>query len=100
MTQLNIINDFLNRMSESQNIETPYFALKHHNLYFHNEFSLPNNYDKLFYKLLKDHEPHFEDTLLVVMSDHGHRLSSYAQTREGQKEQSNPFLSIKLPSKL
>lgn len=100
LTQIEMINNFMNRMTEPQNIQTPYFALRFHNFYVHDHFSLPQNYDKLFANFLKKHESNLSGTMLIVMSDHGHRLVQYYQTNEGQKEHANPFLSIKVPKNL
>lgn len=86
-------------MNEPQNSNVPYFAAKFHNLYFHDYFSLPENYDMRLKETLEKFEPNFQkDTMLVLMSDHGHRLNRYSQTIEGQNEHSNPFLSIKIPN--
>lgn len=87
-------------MNEPQNSHIPYFAAKFHNLYFHDYFSLPENYDKILKETLGKFESKFNDTMLVLMSDHGHRLTPYAYRKEGQEELTNPFLSIKIPNKL
>ena len=42
---------------------------------------------------------HFDNTLLLVMSDHGLRFSSVRQTLQGQHEERNPFFSVRLPPK-
>lgn len=99
MINLEQIEYFISRMNEPQNKEIPYFAAKFHNLYFHNDFSLPDNYDKMLKLTLEKFESNFEDTMLVLMSDHGHRLTPYVWSNEGKLEHHNPFLSIKLPNK-
>ena len=101
LINLEQIEYFFNRMNEPQNKQIPYFAAKFHNLYFHDDFSLPENYDKMLRETLKKFESKLKDTMLVLISDHGHRLTSYYfHTNEGKKEHINPFLSIKLPEKL
>lgn len=86
-------------MNEPQNSQIPYFAIKFHNLYFHDIFTIPENYDKMLKKTLEKFEPNFNDTMLVLISDHGHRFMPYAQSDKGLAEFTNPFLSVKLPCK-
>lgn len=86
-------------MNEPQNSNIPYFAVKYHNLYYHEIFSIPENYDKMLRETLEKFESNFKDTMLVLISDHGHRYPPYAHTDKGLKEYLNPFLSIKLPNK-
>ena len=42
---------------------------------------------------------HFDNTLLILMSDHGARFSSVRQILQGKYEERNPFFSVRLPPK-
>ena len=42
---------------------------------------------------------YFDNTLLIVMSDHGARFSAVRQLLQGKYEERNPFFSIRLPPK-
>ena len=43
---------------------------------------------------------YFDNTLLILMSDHGARFSSIRKILQGRFEERNPFFSVRLPPKL
>ena len=87
-------------MNEPQNRNIPYFAYKSICSYSHEYGNFPENFDKLFKEILIEYESKFEDTMLVLMGDHGYRIGGYYNSNNGQSEHKNPFLSIKLPKSL
>jgi hypothetical protein len=97
-----MIETFLKKMHE-YNTQIPYFF---HNFlvdYSHDYISLPARLDSEFKSLLVrlEDKNYLENTLLIVFSDHGNRLTPYSyQTFSGKMERKLPFLYLRLPKKL
>lgn len=68
----------------------------------HEDFNMISAADEdlaSFLKTFKD-DKRLEDTMLIVMGDHGARFSSIRNTYQGKIEERLPFVSIVLPKKL
>lgn len=79
--------------------ERPKFAFAFHAELSHDDFNLISLADDdlhAFLTRLRD-DHHLNNTVLVVMSDHGHRFSSIRSTQQGKQEERLPFLALALP---
>ncbi|CAF1322881.1 unnamed protein product [Rotaria sp. Silwood1] len=79
----------------------PKFSFAFHNQYSHNSNNrLPYADDELveFLKLMNN-RGYFDNTIFILMSDHGARFSSLRKTYQGKLEERLPFLSIRMPKK-
>ncbi|KAI1709196.1 hypothetical protein Ddc_13969 [Ditylenchus destructor] len=78
----------------------PRFLLLHHSSLSHDDINLVQVADLD----LRDHLKRqlesgaFDNTMVVVMADHGHRFASLRETHQGQLEERLPFFSVFLPS--
>ena len=100
---LEIIRDFVNRMNTDINRETPYFSFNIINYYKHEYLFLTRDFDLALFDLINEmrHKGYLDNTLFIIMSDHGSRNSKYSTiTAEGRIERSTPLLGIKLPKRL
>ncbi|MFH4978249.1 hypothetical protein AB6A40_004958 [Gnathostoma spinigerum] len=89
--------EFMFRYNES----IPKFLLAFHSLLSHDDINLiqvadDDTADNL--KLLYDRGA-FENSIVIVMADHGHRFAKFRATHQGQLEERLPFFSIALPKK-
>ncbi|XP_073965630.1 uncharacterized protein [Choristoneura fumiferana] len=66
----------------------------------HNDFNMIKSADDDTAALLRNWQRHSEDTLLVVMGDHGPRFAKYRKTVQGKLEERLPLMALLLPSKL
>jgi hypothetical protein len=98
------IETFLRKMQENDvNFQIPYFFYNFFGEYTHDNLAVPANLDMEFRNLLLrlENEKYLENTLLVMFSDHGSRLTLYSfQTQSGKIERKLPFLYLRLPKKL
>ena len=98
----NDLNSFVNHLNNfPQN--KPYFSFNFIKSYTHDYLYVPPNLDLKLYNMLKQFEDkgYLDDTLLVLMSDHGSRVTLYSfETDQGRNERTWPFLSIRLPKRL
>ena len=102
-TSLNIIESFVTHMNKPENKNLPYFSFNFLKYYTHNYFTIPASFDDEFERLIKYFEKngYLDNTLLVLMSDHGSRLSEYSyKSSVGKMERSMPFFSMRLPKAL
>ena len=93
----------VNRMNEIElNSQNPFFSLNILNEFAHDFFDIPSYIDIAFKNMLErlEKKGYLDNTLLLIFSDHGSRLSSYSLTLAGQLERKLPFLSLRLPKKL
>uniref|UniRef100_A0A1I8GVD2 Sulfatase domain-containing protein n=3 Tax=Macrostomum lignano TaxID=282301 RepID=A0A1I8GVD2_9PLAT len=74
---------------------------------FHSELSHEDNYylspmdaDLLAYLRYLKESKHLDDSILILMSDHGHRYAKTRSTLQGKYEERLPFLGIALPKRL
>ncbi|KAG0717944.1 hypothetical protein GWK47_007913 [Chionoecetes opilio] len=79
--------------------DRPKFAFAFHGELSHDDFNLITVADEDLLALLTSlrNEGHLNKTMLVVMSDHGHRFSSIRGTLQGKQEERLPFLALALP---
>ncbi|GMT10822.1 hypothetical protein PFISCL1PPCAC_2119 [Pristionchus fissidentatus] len=82
--------------------DTPRFGLMHHCVYSHDDINLIGIVDDDFSEWLRSMKSDglLEDTILIVMADHGHRFAKLRDTHQGQLEERLPFYSFALPNAL
>ncbi|GMR50749.1 hypothetical protein PMAYCL1PPCAC_20944, partial [Pristionchus mayeri] len=82
--------------------DEPYFGLMHHCVYSHDSLTMLGVMDDDLSAWLQStsEEGLFDDTILIVMADHGYRFGGLRETHQGQLEERLPFFSITLPKKL
>ncbi|CAF2754822.1 unnamed protein product [Rotaria sp. Silwood2] len=79
----------------------PKFSFVFHSQYSHDSNNaLPYADDELleFLKLMHK-RGYFDNTMLILMTDHGARFSSLRKTYQGKLEERLPFMSIRMPKK-
>lgn len=102
-TYLNNIENFIDRMYSNINQNLPFFSFNFITECTHDHFSIPSNFDDSLMKTLKTFEQkgYFNNTLFILFSDHGARLTKLSyETELGKIEKYQPFLSIRLPTVL
>uniref|UniRef100_A0AC34GA04 Sulfatase N-terminal domain-containing protein n=1 Tax=Panagrolaimus sp. ES5 TaxID=591445 RepID=A0AC34GA04_9BILA len=81
--------------------DIPKFGILHHSLLSHDNISSVNIIDEdlkaHFQQLFEG--GYFDNAIVFVASDHGHRFSALRETQQGQLEERLPFMSIALPEK-
>jgi len=101
LTWLKQIDDFIEQMNSNDfNRKTPYFSFNFFTEYTHNFLAIPWQFDFRLKEMLVKFEKksYLNNTMLILMGDHGNRLKYYAYaTEQGKLERWMPFLSIKLP---
>ncbi|CAI2352336.1 unnamed protein product [Caenorhabditis sp. 36 PRJEB53466] len=82
--------------------DVPRFLLMHQGLLSHDDINLVDVEDEDLSAHLKhmNDEGMFDDSLVIVMADHGHRFAKLRETHQGQLEERMPFFSIALPKQL
>jgi hypothetical protein len=95
-SMLNWIRDLFD-MYPSQ----PKFSFIFHSQYSHDSNNrLPYGDDELYEFLkLMNNNGYFDNTMFILMSDHGARFSSLRKTYQGKLEERLPFISIRMPTK-
>jgi hypothetical protein len=102
-TFYNMIESFINQMNSKDNKNTPYFSFNFFTEYTHDYLASPPQLDKYTSDLLirLEENGYLDNTLLILHSDHGNRLQSFAYGTEiGKIEKFLPFLSVRLPRRL
>ncbi|XP_049881964.1 uncharacterized protein LOC126377988 [Pectinophora gossypiella] len=68
----------------------------------HNDINYLHNADKPLVEVLERLEKQgtFQNTLLIVMGDHGSRIKRFRYTYQAKLEERLPFMAIRLPDKL
>ena len=97
------VKRFVEQMNTQQNSDIPYFSFNFMKYYTHDYLTVPADYDIKFKNLIEYFESmnYLNNTLLVVMSDHGSRLTQYSyRSIVGKMERSLPFISMRLPKRL
>jgi len=90
-------------MESAKKKQTPYFSFSFLTELTHDHLAIPRNFDRHLKNFLENliNNGNLDNTLLVVLSDHGNRLHKYSYTtNNGRTERYMPFLSVKLPKKL
>ena len=104
ITSLSIIEQLMKNFNEYKDIhQKSYFSFNFLKYYTHNYLAIPQNFDNSLKEMLHNFEKkgYLDDTLLVIMGDHGNRLTNYfSDTDYGKIEHKNPLLSIRVPDKL
>lgn len=79
----------------------PKFAFQFHSLYSHDDFNRVGWVDADMVKHLEflRTSGNLENTILMVMSDHGPRFAEMRETQQGKLEERLPFFSVVLPEK-
>jgi hypothetical protein len=79
----------------------PKFSFIFHSQYSHDSNNrLPYGDDELLEFLqLMNQRGYLDNTMFILMSDHGNRFSSLRKTYQGKLEERLPFLSIRMPKK-
>ncbi|VDK29205.1 unnamed protein product [Gongylonema pulchrum] len=88
-------SEFMERYS------APKFLLAFHSLLSHDDINLVEVADEdtmLHLKNLKESGA-FDNALVIVMADHGHRFAEFRATHQGQLEERLPFFSLSLPKR-
>ncbi|CAL2038843.1 unnamed protein product [Caenorhabditis brenneri] len=82
--------------------DVPRFCLMHQSLLSHDDINLVGVEDEDVAAHLKtmNSEGLFDDSIVIVMADHGHRFAKLRETHQGQLEERMPFFSISLPKQL
>ncbi|CAI2352335.1 unnamed protein product [Caenorhabditis sp. 36 PRJEB53466] len=82
--------------------DVPRFLLMHQSLLSHDDINQVDVEDEDLSAHLKhmNDEGMFDDSLVIVMADHGHRFAKLRETHQGQLEERMPFFSIALPKQL
>ncbi|CAD6198672.1 unnamed protein product [Caenorhabditis auriculariae] len=77
----------------------PRFLLMHQSLLSHDDVNLVGveDDDVLAHLTRMFEEGEFDNSLVVVMADHGHRFAKLRDTHQGQLEERLPFFSFALP---
>nr|XP_045613859.1 uncharacterized protein LOC123767856 [Procambarus clarkii] len=90
----NYVYDFMNEYKTE-----PKFAFAFHSELSHDDFNLVSVADQDLLDLLSSlrRDAHLNNTILVVMSDHGHRFSTIRGTQQGKQEERLPVMAIVLP---
>ncbi|KFM58832.1 hypothetical protein X975_14483, partial [Stegodyphus mimosarum] len=79
--------------------DVPKFAFGFHGELSHDDYNIVGYADSDVEKFLKDlHESGIlNNTLLILMSDHGHRFASIRETQQGKQEERLPFFAVVVP---
>ncbi|UMM26561.1 hypothetical protein L5515_010208 [Caenorhabditis briggsae] len=82
--------------------DVPRFLLMHQGLLSHDDINLVDVEDVDLSAHLKHMNElrMFDDSIVIVMADHGHRFAKLRETHQGQLEERMPFFSISLPNEL
>ena len=77
------------------------FSFVFHKILSHNHINYVTVADEDLADTLKymNDRAYFDNTLLILMSDHGAHFSSIRQILQGRFEERNPFFSVRLPPK-
>ncbi|CAI5447479.1 unnamed protein product [Caenorhabditis angaria] len=82
--------------------DIPRFLLMHQGVLSHDHVNLVQVQDEDLTEHLKQmkEEGLFDDSVVILMADHGHRFAKLRETHQGQLEERMPFFSISLPKSL
>ncbi|KAK6055674.1 hypothetical protein COOONC_06823 [Cooperia oncophora] len=80
--------------------DMPRFLLMHQSLLSHDDINLVQVEDEHLAQVLTSmHKSgELDNSLVIVMADHGHRFAKLRETHQGQLEERLPFFSIALPA--
>lgn len=94
MVMLNYIKEIFNVYKHQ-----PKFVFGFHGELSHDSYNDIGMVDEDFYNWIKDlHEfGHLNNTVLIIMSDHGHRFAEIRNTLQGKQEERLPYFSFVFP---
>ncbi|RWS26918.1 hypothetical protein B4U80_10368 [Leptotrombidium deliense] len=78
----------------------PYFMYSFYSQVTHENFNNFQLIDEYIAKFVKRLEPFLENTIFIIMGDHGSRVGTFSYTPMGLIESRMPFFSIRIPEKL
>uniref|UniRef100_A0A0K0DV12 Sulfatase N-terminal domain-containing protein n=1 Tax=Strongyloides stercoralis TaxID=6248 RepID=A0A0K0DV12_STRER len=94
--------DYSTSIIEAYNqINISRFTLLHHSALSHDFTTKASNGDEDLYNNIKYNfeNNNFENDIVILMADHGHRFAKFRETHQGQLEERLPFMGIYLPKK-
>ncbi|KAG8186660.1 hypothetical protein JTE90_014736 [Oedothorax gibbosus] len=99
MLQMNYVQQFISAYHETR---IPYFGFSFLAELSHEYVSRIASADEQFEDFFKflDHGGHLKNTVLIVMSDHGHRFDAIRSTQVGHIEERMPFYALRVPSSI
>ncbi|KAJ3655287.1 hypothetical protein Zmor_014422 [Zophobas morio] len=79
--------------------QKPKFLFGFHGELSHDDYNLVGVADDDLYQFLQylNHSGILEDTILIIMADHGHRFAEIRNTLQGKQEERLPFFSFTFP---
>ena len=89
-----------NFMEQSSKMKIPIFAYTFYIELTHNDFNKVQTLDYHLSKFLKQSSTYLNDTIFILMGDHGNRFGSALQTTIGRVEERMPLFGIHLPERL
>jgi hypothetical protein len=100
----NLLDTFMNQMNKiNSNKKLPFFSFNFLKCHTHDDLAIPYGFDTHLKQFIERFESQgfLDNTLFILLGDHGNRLSRYfAETEQGKVEHTKPFLSIRVPRKL
>lgn len=90
-------------MNSPSNNDVPYFSFNFMKYFTHDFLTVPKDFDIQLKNIIEyfEEQKYLDNTLFIVMSDHGSRLTKYSyQSKVGKMERSLPFFSMRLPKNL
>ncbi|CAL1293248.1 unnamed protein product [Larinioides sclopetarius] len=93
-----VMLDWLRRFYEAYN-DVPRFAFGFHGELSHDDYNLVGYADSDLEIFLKDLQESgiLNNTLLIMLSDHGHRFASIREMQQGKQEERLPFFAVVVP---
>ncbi|XP_045468544.1 uncharacterized protein LOC123676588 isoform X2 [Harmonia axyridis] len=90
------VEDFVHQMNHWK---LPYLSFSWSSSLSHDFVNKPRIGDQFYSDSFQNmyNKGHFENTVVIVMSDHGIRFGSFRQTYQGRIEERLPFLFVRLP---
>jgi hypothetical protein len=99
------IKQFVEAMNDGENKKRSFMSINNFKMMTHDQFESARAFDARFRDQLVEfkRKGYLDETLLIILSDHGGREYSYGNSVMedfAQNEFPNPFLSIKLPDSM
>ncbi|TMS37546.1 hypothetical protein L596_004455 [Steinernema carpocapsae] len=81
--------------------DLPRFSVMHHAILSHDDISQALIMDDDFTEMFKtmNEAGDFDNSIVILMADHGHRFAKLRETQQGQLEERLPFFGIFMPEK-
>lgn len=91
------VKQFINKARKSSQ---PSFLFSFHILVTHDNFNHAQLIDSKIASFLEEYHSTLEDSIFILMGDHGNRFGPILQTAVGRIESAMPFFSIHIPKKI